>query len=137
LEKEFSKITYPVFLVEGFKELKAGLGRTPKTSEVKELLTEWKKLVGEDLDIRNGINEAITRAFDLYQTLDNFLPDISILHDTNVQSANSSSPFLYLFLKAVKKFISQHNANLPQIVRLPDISTSTKDYLDLKEIYKH
>jgi hypothetical protein len=35
LEKEFSKITYPVFLVEGFKELKARLGRTPKTSEVK------------------------------------------------------------------------------------------------------
>ena len=30
-----------------------------------------------------------------------------------------------------------NNQNLPQIVRLPDISTSTKDYLELKEIYKN
>ena len=33
--------------------------------------------------------------------------------------------------------MAQHNNNLPQVVRLPDISTSTKDYLELKEIYKN
>jgi len=35
-------------------------------------------LVPEDLDIRNGINEALQRTFDLYQTTDNFLPDMSV-----------------------------------------------------------
>jgi len=32
--------------------------------------------------------------------------------------------------------MSRHDNNLPQIVRLPDISTSTKDYLELKSIYR-
>ncbi len=109
----------------------------PKTAEVKELLTEWKNMVSLDLDVRNGINEAITRAFDLYQTSDNFLPAIDIFDQQNIVSATNSSEFIYIFLKAVKEFMAQHNQNLPQIVRLPDISTSTKDYLELKEIYKN
>ena len=33
--------------------------------------------------------------------------------------------------------MTEHNNNLPQIVRLPDISTSTKAYLQLKAIYKY
>lgn len=37
-EKEFSKITYPVFLVESFKELRQKLGRNPISQEVKDLL---------------------------------------------------------------------------------------------------
>ena len=32
--------------------------------------------------------------------------------------------------------MSLHNNSLPQIVRLPDITTSTKDYIELKNIYK-
>jgi ERCC4-related helicase len=37
-EKEFSKITYPVFLVESFKKLRQHFGRNPKPQEVKDLL---------------------------------------------------------------------------------------------------
>jgi len=33
--------------------------------------------------------------------------------------------------------MSLHKNSLPQVVRLPDITTSTKDYIDLKNIYKH
>jgi hypothetical protein len=32
--------------------------------------------------------------------------------------------------------MSRNNNILPQIVRLPDISTSTKDYLEFKSLYK-
>lgn len=77
----------------------------------------------------------MTRTFDLFQTYDNFLPSLDILEDENINVATNSSNFVYIFLKAVKDFMSRHN-NLPQIVRLPDISTSTKDYLELKSIYK-
>ena len=59
-------------------------------------------MVREDLDVRNGVNEAITRAFDLYQTYDNFLPSTDILDDQNVISATNSSEFIYIFLKAVR-----------------------------------
>lgn len=48
----------------------------------------------------------------------------------------TQTQFIYIFLKAVKQFMSKHNGSLPQIVRLPDISTSTKDYIELKNIYK-
>lgn len=104
-------------------------GTEPKSDEIKELLREWRDLVPGDADVRSGVNEALIRTFYLFQPADNFLPEMGIFDIASQIQLNKESQFIYVFLQAVRRFMLVHNGSLPQVVRLPDINTSTKDYL--------
>lgn len=75
------------------------------------------------------------RTLDLYQSADNFLPDISIFENLHVTAANADSLAILQFLRACGHFYKT-NGGLPQPTQLPDMHTSTRIYLELKQVYR-
>lgn len=96
-------------------------------------IKEWSLLIGEDH--RESFSEAAGRTLDLYQSADNFLPDISIFENPHVAAANADSPAILQFLRACGHFYKT-NGGLPQPTQLPDLHTSTRIYLELKQVYR-
>jgi hypothetical protein len=52
-----------------------------------------------------------------------------------VAAANADSPAVLQFLRACGRFYKD-NASLPQPTQLPDMHTSTRIYLELKQVYR-
>lgn len=60
---------------------------------------------------------------------------MSIFDNVFVQNADKTSSKLPIFLKACCYYYKQ-TGSLPQPTVLPDISTTTANYIDLKDVYK-
>lgn len=127
-------IPYPIVLLQIYEQLPAELKSQPHSfkaqQEIKRLvlekIKEYSLIIGEDH--RENFTEAGNRTLDLFQTVDNFLPDITLLDSPFVLEANKDSPHALQFLLACRTFYQRHNG-LPQTTKLPDMHTSTKQYL--------
>ena len=135
-------IPYPIILLQVYEQLPAELKSQPHNfkaqQEIKRLvlekIKEYSLIIGEDH--RDNLTEAGSRTLDLFQTVDNFLPDITLLDSPYVLEASKDSSHALQFLLACRTFYQRHNG-LPQTTKLPDMHTSTKQYLELKQIYRH
>ena len=84
---------------------------------------------------RENWDQALTRILDIYQSPDNFMVDINILEHPEVLNCTQQSHSLLRFLNAVGKF-HKESGKLPQPTVLPDMHTTTANYIALKEVYK-
>jgi len=69
-----------------------------KKNQIVAVINKWSIGLGEDH--RDNFNEAAGRTFDLFQTPDNFLEDISIFEHPKLADAKANSPSLIIFLRA-------------------------------------
>jgi hypothetical protein len=92
-------IPYPIVLIQIFDKLPVG-GR--KKQQILDKIKEYSLIIGEDH--RESFTEASTRTLDLFQTSDNFLPDISLLENPYALAATADSPHVLQFLLATRHF---------------------------------
>ena len=61
--------------------------------------------------------------------------DINLFDHPLTEKCNENSHLMILFLKAAGVYLKQHKC-LPQPTILPDMHTSTANYIELKNVYK-
>jgi hypothetical protein len=71
--EQIKYIPYPIILLQAYAALPQDLR---KKQQVLDKIKEWSLIIGEDH--RESFTEAAGRTLDLYQSADNYLPDISI-----------------------------------------------------------
>ena len=121
--EQIKYIPYPIILLQAYAALPQ---EQRKKQQVLDKIKEWSLIIGEDH--RESFTEAAARTLDLYQSADNYLPDISIFEHPQVLAATADSPPLLQFLRACGHFY-KNTGGLPQPTQLPDMHTSTKIYL--------
>lgn len=116
-------IPYPIILLQVY----AALPENQRSKQnIIDKIKQYSLIIGEDH--RESFTEAAGRTLDLYQSADNFLPDISIFDNPHVTAANADSSPVLQFLRACAYFY-RSTGGLPQPTLLPDMHTSTKIYL--------
>ena len=140
-DHQHSHIPYPVILYKSQQQWKeANQGKLPETFAQKQQFKECIKRMARKWDMQVNFHEAYNNAYLAYteKTLD------SHHLESLLQKMQTSSPAAAIkksmatsqaLLKALIKFVQNHNSRAPFSGTLPDMTATTQSYVQLQQIY--
>ncbi len=134
-DQQHAHVPYPLLLIRGLKEWNREMPKTfAEKEEFKAMVKSWSRNFNDELNFQEAVREAYVAYVPSGTVPDEVKEIFDTLPELSAPLKRTSSQFVIL-LSALRNYAAANNNAVPLNGAIPDMTASSKAYIDLQTVY--